>query len=69
MLLLFLNFVTVDFLMKLMLAGVSRVDKSLVHEISRSILSRSTLSVRKKSLQTFSRETHSFRDFLIPLTS
>ena len=46
--LLFLNSVTVDFLIKFMFNRVSRVDKSLVHEISRSFLSRSTLSVKKK---------------------
>ena len=68
MLLLFLNSVTVDFLIKFMFNRVSRLDKSLVHEISRSFLSRSTLSVKKKkikNLQLFSREAHSFRDFLI----
>ena len=49
MLLLFLNSVTVDFLIKFMLRSrVSRVDKSLFHEISRSFLSRSTPSVKKK---------------------
>ena len=71
MLLLFLNCVTVDFLIKFMFNRASRVDKSLVHEISRSFLSRSTLSVKKKgkNFQSFSREAHSFRDFLIPLSS
>ena len=73
--LLFLNSVTVDFLIKFMFNRVSRVDKSLVHEISRSFLSRSTLSVKKKkkkkrkNSQPFSREAHSFRNFLIPLSS
>ena len=67
MLLLFLNSVTVDFLIKFMFNRVSRVDKSLGHEISRS-----TLSVKKKKKKNFqpcSREAHSFRDFLIPLSS
>ena len=71
MLLLFLNSVTVDFLIKFMFNRVSRLDKSLVHEISRSFLSRSTLSVKKKikNFQLFNREAHSLRDFLIPLSS
>ena len=47
MLLLFLNSVKVDFLIKFV-SRISRLDRSLVHEISRSFLSRSTLSVKKK---------------------
>ena len=47
-LLLFLNSVTLDFLIKFMLSVYCRVDKSLVHEICRSFLSRSTLSLKKK---------------------
>ena len=45
---------------------VSRVDSNLVHEISRSFFSRSTLLGKKKTFQLFSREAHSFRDFLSP---
>ena len=73
MLPLFLNSVTMDFLVNFMFNRVSRVNKSLVHDISRSFLSRSTLSVKerkkKKNFQPFSREAYSFRDFLIPLSS
>ena len=75
MLLLFLNSVTVDFLIKFMFNRVSRLDKRSVDEISRSFLSRSTLSIKKKkkekekTFQLFSREAHSFRDFLILLSS
>ena len=57
---------------KVYVCRVSRVDKSLVHEICRSFSSRSTVSLKKKkkkkkTIQPFSREAHSFRDFLIPL--
>ena len=57
MLLLLLNSVTVDF-DKVHVSRVSRVNKSLVYEISRSFLSCSTLSVKrkkKKRKKTFSR--------------
>ena len=65
MLLLFLNSVKVDYLIKFMFNRVSRVDKSVVHKISRSFLNSSTLSVKKKKkkIQPFSREAL----FKIPL--
>ena len=66
---LFLNSVVVDFFDKVYVSSVSGVNKSLVHEISRSFLCPSTLSVKKKkNFQLFSHEAHLFRDFLIPLS-
>ena len=63
--------VTIEILIMIVYFGrvrsVSRVDSNLVHEISRSFFSLSTLG--KKIFQPFSREAHSFRDFLSPLSS
>ena len=62
MLLLFLNSLTVDRFDKVYVGRVSRLDKSLVHEISRSFLSRSTLSVKKK------RKKKNFQSSVVKLT-
>ena len=54
MLPLFLNSVTVRGLFdKVYVSRVSRLDNNLVHEISRSFLSRSTKSVKKKKEKNF----------------